>query len=261
MTLYSKTIGDGPLLLFIVGGNGDSTVFEGVAAQLADKYRVVLYDRAGFARSPVDSVPADRLAADVEDAASFLDEPGYVFGSSSGAIVALELMTKWPSKVRVGVPHEAPLISLLPERDEWLSRMDGVYDLFRAEGPDPAMARFGQLVGLAQQAPPPGFEPPPAMREMFERMRHNVPFWLEHELRQYPRHEPDLTALAAGKDKLVLASGVESKGLLPYLPNIVLSERLGVPVTEFPGDHLGYVRHPVEFAARLHEVLSSAGTS
>ncbi|MFI9379904.1 alpha/beta hydrolase [Kutzneria sp. NPDC052558] len=262
MTLHTKRIGDsGPLLLFIVGGNGDSTVFEGVAARLADRYRVVLYDRAGFARSPIDEIPADRLAADVEDAAALLDEPGHVFGSSSGAIVTLELLATWPSKVRIAVPHEAPLISLLPDRDEWLARMDGVYDLYRAEGPDQAMALFGRLVGLAQQAPPPGFEPPPALMEMAGRMRHNIPFWLEHELRQYPRQVPDLAALAASKDKLVLASGDESKGLLPYLPNLVLSERLAVPVTEFPGGHLGYFRQPVEFAERLHEVLSSAGTS
>jgi len=262
MTLYTKTIGDGPVLLFIVGGNGDSTVFEGVAAQLADRYRVVLYDRAGFARSPVDAVPADKLAADVEDARALLaDEPGYVFGSSSGAIVTLELLAKYPSVVRLAVPHEPPLISLLPDRDERLAEMDEVYELYRSEGPEPAMALFGKVVGLAQQAPPPGFEPPPAMREMFERMRHNVPFWFDHEFNPYPRHVPDLAALAAAKDKLALACGVESRGLVAYRPNVVLSERLGVPVTEVPGDHLGYVRHPVEFAARLHEVLSSAGTS
>lgn len=263
MTLYTKKFGDsGPLLLFVVGGNGDSTVFEGVAAELADRYRVVLYDRAGFARSPIEEVPADRIAADVEDARSFLaDEPGYVFGSSSGAIVTLELLAKHPDVVLAAVPHEPPLISLLPDRDEWLARLDEVYDLFLREGPEPAMALFGQVAGLAQQAPPPGFEPPPALRDMFERMRHNVPFWMEHELRQYVRHVPDLDAVAAGKDKLVLANGVESKGLLPYLPNIVLAERLGVEVAEFPGNHIGYARHPAEFAARLHEVLSSPPSS
>ena len=263
MALYSKRIGSsGPLLLFVVGGNGDSTVFEGVAAALADRYRVVLYDRAGFARSPIDEVPADRIAADVEDARSFLaDEPGFVFGSSSGAIVTLELLAKYPEVVRVAVPHEAPLISLLPDRDEWLARLDEVYALYLSEGPEPAMALFGRIAGLAQQAPPPGFELPPAFQEMFERGRHNVPFWMEHELRQYVRHEPDLDALAASKDKLVLASGVESKGLLPYLPNVVLAERLGVEVAEFPGDHIGYARHATEFAARLHEVLRPPSSS
>jgi pimeloyl-ACP methyl ester carboxylesterase len=257
MTLYTKTFGRGPVLLFIVGGNGDSTVFEGVASELADRYKVVLYDRAGFARSPVDAVPADKLAADVEDArARLADEPGYVFGSSSGAIVALELLARHPSVVLKAVPHEPPLISVLPDRDEWLARMDGVYDLYVSDGPDAAMALFGQLVGMQRQAPPPGFEPPPAMREMFERMKVNVPFWFDHEFRPYPRHEPDLDALAASKDKLVLASGVESRGLLPYLPNVVLAEKLGVEVVEFPGDHLGYTRHPAEFAAQLHKVLS-----
>jgi pimeloyl-ACP methyl ester carboxylesterase len=262
MTLYTKTIGSGPTLLFIVGGNGDSTVFERVAAELADRYKVVLYDRAGFARSPVDTVPADKLAADVEDARALLaDEPGYVFGSSSGAIVTLELLAKHPSVVVKAVPHEPPLISLLPDRDERLVEMDEVYELYRTEGPEPAMALFGKLVGLAQQAPPPGYEPPPAMREMFARMKVNVPFWFDHEFRSYPRHEPDFDALAASKDKLVLASGVESRGLLAYRPNEVLSDRLGIDVVEFPGDHLGYARHAVEFAAKLHEVLSPAATA
>jgi hypothetical protein len=89
-------------------------------------------------------------------------------------------------------------------------------------------------------------------------MAFNVSFWMEHELRQYPRHELDLDALAAAKDRLVLASGAESRGLLPYRPNEVLSDRLGVDVVEFPGGHLGYMQHPVEFGAQLHDVLSSA---
>ncbi|MFC0430436.1 alpha/beta fold hydrolase [Kutzneria buriramensis] len=263
MSLYTKRIGSGPTLLFVVGGNGDSTVFEQAAAQLADRYTVVLYDRAGFARSPIDAIPADRLAADVEDARELLgDEPGYVVGSSSGAIVTLELLAKYPSAVQLAVPHEPPLISVLPDRDDWLARMDRVYDLFRSDGPDVAMALFRKEVGLGGEAPtPPAAELPPVVREMFERMAFNVSFWMEHELRQYPRHELDLDALADSKGKLVLASGVESRGLLPYRPNEVLSDRLGVDVVEFPGGHLGYLQHPVEFAAQLHELLSSAAAS
>jgi len=216
MTLYTKRIGDtGPVLLFIVGGNGDSTVFEGVAAQLADRYRVVLYDRAGFARSPVDTVPADKLAADVEDARALLaDEPGYVFGSSSGAIVTLELLARHPSVVLTAVPHEPPLISLLPDRDERLAEMDEIYQLYRSDGYEAAMALFTKAVGLAPQAPRAEFEPPPGMREVFDRMRHNVPFWFDHEFNPYPRHRPDLAALAAVKE--------EPRGLVITLSGSVL---------------------------------------
>jgi len=95
--LHLETRGRGPLLLFVVGGNGDSTIYGGVAAALADRFTVATYDRRGFVRSPV-SGPVDddtRLAADVDDACRLIDHlggaPAHVFGSSSGAIVVLEL--------------------------------------------------------------------------------------------------------------------------------------------------------------------------
>ena len=50
--LYTETRGAGPLLLFVVGGNGDPAVFSGVADRLAGDFTVVTYARRGFARSP-----------------------------------------------------------------------------------------------------------------------------------------------------------------------------------------------------------------
>lgn len=35
----------------------------------------------------------------------------------------------------------------------------------------------------------------------------------------------------------------------------VLAERLGTPLVEFPGDHVGFLRCPVEFAKALRDVL------
>jgi acetyltransferase/esterase len=68
--LYTETRGAGPLLLFVVGGNGDPAVFSGVAGRLAGDFTVVTYARRGFARSPVDGPvdDANRIFADVEDA-------------------------------------------------------------------------------------------------------------------------------------------------------------------------------------------------
>jgi hypothetical protein len=39
--LYTETRGAGPLLLFVVGGNGDPAVFSGVAGRLAGDFTVV----------------------------------------------------------------------------------------------------------------------------------------------------------------------------------------------------------------------------
>jgi acetyltransferase/esterase len=46
--LYTETRGTGPLLLFVVGGNGDPAVFSRVAGRLAGDFTVVTYARRGL---------------------------------------------------------------------------------------------------------------------------------------------------------------------------------------------------------------------
>ena len=61
--LYTETRGAGPLLLFVVGGNGDPAVFSGVADHLADRFTVVTYARRGFVQSPVDGPTTTRAGS------------------------------------------------------------------------------------------------------------------------------------------------------------------------------------------------------
>ncbi len=73
-----------------------------MAERLAANFTVVTYARRGFARSPVDGPvdDANRIATDTEDAAALITGhgggPACVFGSSSGAIVTLNLVTRHP---------------------------------------------------------------------------------------------------------------------------------------------------------------------
>ena len=82
------------------------------------------YDRRGYSRSPADQPAPDTglLTEDVADALALLDryspgEPALVFGSSSGAIIGLELLSRHPERVRLLVAHEPPLLGLLPDAD------------------------------------------------------------------------------------------------------------------------------------------------
>jgi hypothetical protein len=79
---------------------------------------------------------------------------------------------------------------------------------------------------------------------------------MEHELRQYPRVELDLSALAANAEQIVLAGGRDAQDQLPYQPNRVLARRLGREIVNFPGGHLGFVSSPAEFAKELVNALS-----
>jgi pimeloyl-ACP methyl ester carboxylesterase len=247
-TLYYEVRGSGPVLLLIPGGNGDASPYAPLATALADRYTVVTYDRRGFTRSPLDDgvdPDDDRLGADVEDAIALIDAAGGgradVFGSSSGAIVGLHLLTRYPDRIATLVAHEPPLVGLLPDAEGWPAFLEQVHETYRRDGQDAAMAHFGARLGMP--APPDGPRPadlPPHIADMLDRMRVNQRFWLDHEVRQYPMRTPDLEALARYREQLVLGGGAESREYMPYQPNLVLAARLDRPVIDFPGNHIGY---------------------
>jgi acetyltransferase/esterase len=265
-SLYTETRGAGPLVLLVVGGNGDPAVFSGVAGRLAGDFTVVTYARRGFAGSPVDGPvdDASRITADVEDAAALIARhgggPARVFGSSSGAIVALDLVTRHPDLVSIAVVHEPPILELLDDPGAWTARFAGIFATYQADGLWPAMAQFGQAVGLGGPAsPPPGTGASPEIAAMRARAEGNMTFWMEHEFRQYPAYHPDLDALAAAAGKIVPAGGGDSreKGNMPFLPVVTLARRLGRDIAEFPGGHVGYAEHPGDFATQLGRLLGA----
>ena len=264
--LYMETRGSGPLLVFIVGGNGDATVFGQIAGALAARFTVVTYDRRGFVRSPLDGPgPADdaaRIAVDAEDAARVIERagggPAYVFGSSSGAIVGLELLVRHPDRVRTLVAHEPPLVTLLPDAARWLALFDDVHATYVASGVAPAMAKFSASVGLpAPREVAAGMTLPPPFADMIARMPANQAFWLDHEVRSYPRFAPSLVALRGVAGQLVLAVGREPPDAPLARPARLLAAALGGGVAELAGGHVGYVTAPGEFAAQLGALVTA----
>ena len=143
-TLYYETRGSGPVLLLIAGGGTDAGVFEAVASVLAHDYTVVTYDPRGNSRSPLDGPPTEQqIEVHSDDARRLLstvaDGPAAVFGSSSGAIVVLDLIARHPIVVSRVVAHEPPLLELLPEAAKWRAFHDDVYETYQREGTEAAM--------------------------------------------------------------------------------------------------------------------------
>ncbi|MEV5964141.1 alpha/beta hydrolase [Kribbella sp. NPDC051952] len=261
-TLHYEVTGAGPVLLLICGGKTDAAIFGGIAGQLAAGYTVVSYDPRGNSRSAYDGVPDDGPGPGAAEALALLeevagDEPAYVFGSSSGAIAGLELITRHPERVRRLVAHEPPCVEVLPDAVAAGAFFADVEATYRADGPEAAEAKFIHGIGADQGEPPRLENVPPAMLEMFLRMQANTPVFYEHKLLPFTRYAPDLEALAASAAKIVPAVGVTSAGFLPGRPIQVIAERIGRPVVRFPGDHVGYAADPVGFAGVLAEVLAA----
>ncbi|WP_370949976.1 alpha/beta fold hydrolase [Amycolatopsis sp. cg5] len=253
-TLHYDVRGAGPVLLCIPGGPADSGAFDSVKDLFAEHYTVVTYDPRGLSRSTFDGEPQDTgIAEFAEDAhlllAAVTSEPAYVFGSSAGGLVGLELAARYPGQVRKVFAHEPPATYLLPDHDPAFTRE--VYDTYQAAGVMAAMGRFVTNAGLQDTSPPPS-EPDP---EAQAAMGRNMDFFLGHMWLPTAEHTVDTEKLAG--QPLVIGIGEAAEGQLAYRAAVALAERLGIEPVAFSGDHGGFGSHPREFTERLREVLTS----
>ncbi len=257
---------DRPVLM-IVGSPMDASGFGTLASHFTDR-PVVTYDPRGAGRNPADTAPispeehAEDLHRVIQDLAA---GPVDLFGSSGGAVNALALVVAHPEDVRRVVAHEPPTAAFLPDRDAILAVCEDMRATYDSSGAGPAMAKFipfvmhdGTIteVYLDQPAPDPavfgmssvddGTRTDPLMR--------NLPGCVPYQ--------PDLEALAALGDRLVLAVGVESGQQMAARGGRSVAEALGRTAIEFPSNHGGFLggEHgqtgdPDGFAARLRSLL------
>ncbi|MFW5418371.1 alpha/beta hydrolase [Nocardiopsis sp. CNT-189] len=261
--IYCEVRGRGPLLVLVPGGAGDAGMYAGLLPHLAESYTVLTFDPRGFTRSPLREPAGDQRPEVWADDVALLIEgfspggPARVAGNSSGAIVALHLLSRRPDLVRRVVAHEPPLLRALPDPEPHRRLFAEVRDVFHSDGADAAMARFsaGLGGGDAQEDPPAGGLPP-EVRETAARMRKNTGVFLGRMLVPFSSSLPDPDALAAAAGRLVLAAGRDSRSQVPlYGPARALADRLGCAFAEFPGGHLAAVEAPGDFARQLLPLL------
>lgn len=256
--LNYETTGSGPTLLCLPGANGEHFIFQGLARALADTFTVVTYDRRGFSQSLLTG-PQDytrRLQTDADDAAALIavlspSQPAFVFGSSSGAIVALQLLLSHPGSVRTLVAHEPPTLHELPDSRELIDHHVSVYQLYRQQGLVAAQQHFAARLGAVDRA---AMSQSGGSRGPFGQA--NATYWFERELPVYPLTQFDVTALEQVKDKLIMGAGTESDHSFAYQAALIWSEKLGVPIAHLTGGHVGYAMYPTEFAQDLRTTLA-----
>ncbi|OZB94209.1 alpha/beta hydrolase [Paenibacillus sp. XY044] len=262
--IHYEVRGAGPVLLMIHGGCGDADVFLEVADHLADQYTVVTYDRRGHSRSKLTN-PAEeyRIETHSDDAhrllAALTDEPAYIFGSSSGAVIGLDLTMRYPGQVHALIPHEPPLLDLLhgDERSQARTIMEDLIADHRKLGLFPAFFKFTSSIGLQDDDGPSS----PPSDEQKERMIANMEYFMANEAPGVLGYAFNLeqlqTALSHSAAQVRPAVGSTSRNYFPARSAEGLAERLGVDIAEFPENHIGYQVQPKPFAERLKEVLSS----
>jgi pimeloyl-ACP methyl ester carboxylesterase len=103
--------GQGPALVLISGASATRRDAAAVAAALAPDFTVFAYDRR--ARGDSGDTPPYTVEREVEDIEALIEEAGgsaFVFGHSSGAVLALEAARLLPGKIAKLAVYEPPLI-------------------------------------------------------------------------------------------------------------------------------------------------------
>jgi pimeloyl-ACP methyl ester carboxylesterase len=103
--------GQGPVVILVAAALSDRSDTKKLAALLAEHFTVINYDRRGRGES------GDNLSyaveREIEDIETLINEAGgsaFVFGSSSGAVLALEAANRLNGKIKKQVLYEPPLI-------------------------------------------------------------------------------------------------------------------------------------------------------
>jgi len=110
-TIAFDRSGEGPALILVGGALSDRSAGAQLAALLAPHFAVYTYDRRGRGDSG-DTAPYAvlREVEDIEALITEADGSAFVFGHSSGAVLALEATSKLPTKVKKLALYEPPFI-------------------------------------------------------------------------------------------------------------------------------------------------------
>ncbi|MET9486627.1 alpha/beta hydrolase [Nocardia sp. NPDC006630] len=256
--------GDGPPLVLLHGNTGDGDVFQFLAAPLAQRYTVITYDARGNSRSAltIDNPGPQPVRERADDALAIIDaltdEPPCVFGNSGGAITALDLLSRYPDRVRLVIAHEPPMFTVLPDAADHAAFFADVHATFLREGTDAAFEKFGAGIGIrAQNRSAEPTQLPPAIGEMRARMHANLPFFLGSEMLDVVGYQPDVPALAKSADRLIFGIGADSRAFRPALPALEFAPTINAELVEFPGDHAGYLGSAEPFVTTLLNVLAA----
>ncbi|MFD7640388.1 alpha/beta fold hydrolase [Kitasatospora sp. NPDC059795] len=260
--LYYELAGDGEPLVLVHGSWSDHGTWAAVLPALAERYRVLVYDRRGHSRSERPAGQGTRTE-DEQDLAALTEAldlaPTHVAGSSFGGSTALGLVARRPELFRSIAVHEPPLMGIVGEDPELEplvramgERLESVFAHLRA-GEDLAGARqfveevaFGP--GVWDQLP----------EELRETVLTNAPTFLDEQA------DPgwpfvDLAGLSGYPGPALLTTGTESP---PWFAAIIsrLAEalpRAEVRTLEGAG-HVPHVSHPEEFVRTLTGFLDAA---
>ncbi len=251
--LYHEVRGNGPSVLINTKDALDAEHYREVAEALADEFTVVTWDRPGYSRSASpNGPPSATFAEQADDAAALIEilglAPVAVYGSSGGAIVALDLALRYPTLVRGAILHEPPIFAVLPQCDEIQAGLAAIVEEGMARGgPSTAMAMFASTM-----FGPHNWDRYEQARR--QRILANAETFFTR-MAQAGQYVVDAEALSVTATPVVSLVGRENRDTFWGAIAAWIAERTRSEVVEIPGHHAGDVTDVEAFVEVLRPIL------
>lgn len=267
-SLYYEVRGHGAPLIMIAGANGDADEFHLIAEILADEYKVITYDRRAKARSTMNSPQHFEISQQSRDVVAILravgEKSAYIFGNSSGAVIALDIAKTQPQAVRAAIIHEPPITQVHPDVLKWQRFYTSVYKSAFTLGASIAALRFllgtGFPVRKLIKASRDGRKGLPPSTEPLIPSKLIAEFLIKQELLPVTNYLPDVDQIKNNGTQIIMAAGQMTLDHHWWYGETarILSEQLGCECVLFPGHHGSFMDMPHEFATTLRTVLHKA---
>ncbi|HUI63905.1 MAG TPA: alpha/beta hydrolase [Bacteroidota bacterium] len=262
--LYYELHGSsGEPLVLVHGSWVDHHSWGAVAPKLAEKHRVLMYDRRGHTKSAQGARPpvmADHVS-DFQNLMESLDiAPAHVVANSYGAIIALYLGSSRPSLFKSLVIHEPPLMTLLegdaslrPQMEDLGRHTEAVCALVAAGRIEEGAELFVETMALG---PGQWAKMPQRGRDLFIS---NARTFLAEQLDPV-KFGIDLALLKTINFPVLLTNGTESPALFSRVIALLEKAIPGVQRKTYKGaGHVPQSSHPEEFVASVEEFVAGAG--
>ena len=268
-SLYYEVRGHGQPLVLIPGAGGDADRYTPVAEILADEFKVITYDRRANARSTINDPQNFEISQQSRDVVAVLrtcgEESAFIFGNSSGAVIALDMAKTQPQAVRAVIAHEPPVARVHPRAENWQRFYASVYLTAFELGSAVATLRFLFGTGLPVrdmiQTSRDTRRPSDEGQEPRLSPRLTTDVLMKLELLPVTNYLPDAAAIRKSGVKMYMAAGKESLDKKRWYAQTaqILAEQLGCELVIFPGHHGSFMGMPEEWTAVLRRILHRAG--
>lgn len=270
--IYFEVRGDGKPLLMIPAAGGDGEYYTLLADILKGEYKVILYDRRANSRSTINNPQNFEVEQQSRDIVTVLDAVGeksaFIFGNSSGVVIALDMAKTQAQAVRGVVVHEAPLARVHPKVKKWQRLFAGVYWMSFYFGSYLAALRFMLGAGIPLRKISSAQSKIMKISKSYNKdngdkridQKIGIEFLVRQELLGVTNYLPDIELIKKNKVKIYMAVGEWGLKKNKWYVEVakILAEKLNCELVIFPGHHGSYMDMPEEFAMTLRNTLHKA---